>query len=251
MRFSLRTALITSLLLLGRAEAQVPSIQVLTEEFPPYSFQEGQEVKGLSTEIVREVLNGAGLTYDIRVLPWARALATAQKEPNTLIYSIGRSPQREPLFQWVGVIAPSDFYFFALATRRDIVINTLEDAQRYRIGTTRNDVREQFLLSKGLLMDVHLQSVTNQEQNILKLFNQRIDITPLPALLAYDYARKNGYDPSRLKKVYKLTEISSEGYYMAFSLGTPGEVVERCRTELKRLKESGRYERIQRRYATD
>lgn len=225
-----------------------PQIQVLTEEFPPYSYAEKGEIKGLSTEIVTEVLNNAGLTYEITIYPWARALAMAQSAPNTLIYSIGRNAQRENAFQWVGVIAPSDFYFFALANRSDIVVNSLEDAKKYLIGTTRNDVREQYLISKGFTVDRHLQSVTNQEQNILKLFNRRIDITPLPALLAYHLTEKNGHSRAELKKVYHLTEVSSEGYYMAFSNSTPSEIVEKCRTELKKLKDSGKYDKIQQRY---
>ncbi len=91
--------------------------------------------------------------------------------------------------------------------------------------------------------------MTNQEQNILKLFSRRIDLTPLPSLLAYYLAEKNGHRREELKKVYKLTEVSSEGYYMAFSPSTSKDIVERCRLALKRLKDSGTYDRIQQTYA--
>lgn len=59
-----------------------------------------------------------------------------------LRFSIGRNPDREEKFQWVGVIAPVKMYFFKLRGRDDIAIDTLKKTDgtyqaildRYRSG---------------------------------------------------------------------------------------------------------------------
>lgn len=85
-------------------------IRVVTENLAPYNMVEGGQITGLSTEIVKAVLNNVGVSPRIEVLPWARAYDLALHSDSVLIYSIARTPQREHLFKWVGAIAPTTWY---------------------------------------------------------------------------------------------------------------------------------------------
>ena len=82
------------------------SLRIVTEDFPPYNFQVGNEARGLSSEVVQAVLKQINRQAEFEFYPWARAYEIAQNEKNNLIFSIARIPEREALFNWVGSIAP-------------------------------------------------------------------------------------------------------------------------------------------------
>ena len=117
-------------------------ILIVTEDYPPYHYQENGKIVGQGTETVQAVLKVLKIEADILMLPWARAYKMALEKKNTLIYGIARMPKRENLFKWVGVTSPVNYCLFALNDRSDINIQFLEAAKRYNIGTTREDVME-------------------------------------------------------------------------------------------------------------
>jgi len=51
-----------------------------------------------------------------------------------------------------------------------------------------------------------------------------------------------------LARVYRIPELSGEGYYMAFGNLTPDATVEKFRRALEAVKHSGRYEQLQRQW---
>ena len=107
----------------------------------------------MATEVVEEVLKRTKINYKLGIYPWARAYQVAQDAPNVLIYSIGRNDQRENLFKWVGVIAPSDVYLYRLKSRSDIKVGQMADVKHHRIDAVRDDVRAQYLHKAGVPLD--------------------------------------------------------------------------------------------------
>lgn len=81
-------------------------------------------------------------------------------------------------------------FFFLLIDRNDIQITSLEDVKKYRIGTVINDVREQFLLSKGFKIGVQLQSSQRYSQGFKKLILGRIDLWAMPEFTAVYIAQQ-------------------------------------------------------------
>ena len=139
-------------------------ITAVTEELPPYNMTVDGELTGMGTEVVKAVLEEAGEDVRIRSMPWARAYDSALNNANVLIYSIARTPQREPLFKWVGVIAPTRWFLFSLpGTEFDL--KTLDDARQYQIATVKADVGEQYLIDKGFAVGRNLQSGNKYEHN--------------------------------------------------------------------------------------
>lgn len=72
--------------------ASAQQLILYTEEFPPYNMTENNEVTGVSTEVVTNVMNRVGLAYTIESYPWPRTYKLAQMGPTSLIYSISRGP---------------------------------------------------------------------------------------------------------------------------------------------------------------
>lgn len=222
-------------------------LRVLTEELPPYNYTQDRNVTGVSTEVVRAVLAEAGLTGEIQVLPWARAYEYALQKRPGLIYSIARTPQREALFQWIGTLVSSDFYLFAHAAR-PVHLNRLEQAREFQIATVNEDVAEQFLRARGFELGVNLQSSQRYEANYEKLRRGRVDLWLRDELAAHHIVRRLGDDAARsLVKVLAVPELAGD-WYLAASLATPLEWVNRLREAMQRIKSRGQYEQIVQRW---
>lgn len=231
-------------LLASSTFAQTVTLKVLTEEFPPYNYTENAKITGFSTAVVRAVLQEANMEGDFQSLPWARAYEMALTSDSVLIYSIGRSPQREKLFKWVGVIAPTQYFLFSLPQRK-LQLERLDQAKTLQIATVNEDVGEQFLLSKGFVKGKNLQSSAKYDLNYEKLKRGRVDLWIMSELTAVYFARQAGDQPTQtLERSYAITELGSDGYYMAFGVQTPDALVERLSKALAIIKSNGTYDAL-------
>lgn len=238
---TLRSLLWLGLMALASA-VHATTITCVTEENRPFSFLDKGKVTGFSTEVVAAVLKQTGVQGEFRVMPWARAYATAQRTENVLIFSMIRMPPREHLFKWVGVVSPPDgSYLFALRGR-DIKLSNLAEARRYQIGTINGGAREQYLESRGFVKGQQLQD--NAQPTILyeKLKRGRIDLWAMSERVAIDTVRQNGDDPDKvLVRALPLTDLRSDGSYMAFGPKTDDHLVDRLRKGLETVKANGTY----------
>ncbi len=223
-------------------------VRILTEEYPPYNYTEQGKITGLSTEVVEAVLSELKLRGDFQSLPWARAYETARSTPGVLIYSIGRTPERDKLFKWVGVIATTNYYLFGRPGKA-YEVDSLEAAKKYRIATVNEDVGEQFLVSRGFVKGQNLQPSVKYELNYEKLKMERVDLWIMDELTASYLARQAGDDPAKaLVRVYRIPELTNDESYMAFGKLTPDATVEKFRRALESVKQSGRYDQLQRKW---
>ena len=223
-------------------------VQIVTENYPPYNYEENGEVKGVSTEIVKAVLKKAGLDIKIRVYPWARAYNMALKEPGTLIYSIARTPERENKFKWVGVIAPADQVLLSLKERTDIKLNNLDDIRKYRVGTVIADVIEHHLLNNGFKVRKNIDQCSSYDTNIKKLLFKRTDVCAIGKLVGYNIIRKMGHDPDvTVQQVYRFDALS-DGVCMAFQKDTSDEIVNKFKKALENIKNNQTYDKILSKY---
>jgi len=231
-------------LLLAAVSSEAQDIKIVTEDFPPYNYEEKGEITGLSTAVVRAVLKEIGTDCNISLYPWAKAYNTALEQENVLIYSILRISEREKLFKWVGELAVSEMYFFKMKQRNDIKINSLDDAKKYVIGVTRETAPHQYLADKGF----ELKEVDSRDElSIRKLVNGRIDLMPYYEIPFLYKVRNMGYDAGQFEKVYFLKD-ASEKLYMAFGAKTSDKIVEKFAKGLEKIKADGTYDAILKKY---
>lgn len=223
------------------------TITVVTEEYPPYNFTENGVIKGCSTEIVKEVLKRADIPYSLASFPWARTYNTALNMPNVLIYSIGRSENRENLFKWIDVVAPYDIHLYKLKRRTDIQIASLDDARHYRIGAVRDDVRAQFLEKNSFEQGKNLDLVTQDTQNVRKMMIDRIDLFPIDQVALVHILKMEGLAIEDFEPVLHLQDLST-GLFLAFSKKTDDTLVEKCKAALAEIKKDGTYDAIMKKY---
>ncbi|WP_170230633.1 substrate-binding periplasmic protein [Roseibium hamelinense] len=224
--------------LLGQAVSQ--PLQIVSEDLPPYNYSKSGIASGVSTEVVTAVMEAAGLSAPIRFQPWARSYHLALSRPNTLIFSIARTPERENQFIWIGQIAPYGSSLFKRSSDRSVQVDTLDDARAYQIGVYLSDVKHQYLLSEGF---TRLEPVDHDLLNIRKLAKGRIDLVASDDAFFSYIIRQEGFEPADFERVLKLPGLGGQ-LYMAMSLGSDPDVVQALTQGLDALKASGRHREI-------
>ncbi len=217
--------------------ASAQTFRIITEEYPPYNFTENGKVKGISTEIVREILKRVGHPEKIEVLQWSRGYNLIQQEDNIILYSTTRSPTREKLFKWVGPMVPNNFVFFA-KKGSGLSIKSMEDAKKVKsIGVYKDDIGEILLKEKRF---TNLDSVMDNKENVQKLVDGEIDLWIINELTGKHMARQLGL-ADEVEPVY---DVQKSFMYIAFSKTTPDVVIEKWQNAFNEMKSDGTYAQI-------
>ncbi|QDG79586.1 transporter substrate-binding domain-containing protein [Labrenzia sp. PHM005] len=224
--------------------AAAEQISIVTEHLPPYSYLEEGQARGLSTEVVQAVLEETGHTSDIQFMPWARAYQTALTKPNTLVYSIARTPKREDLFAWIGTIAPFGAALYQRADAPPMELHSLSDARFLYVGVYRGDAKEAALIEHGF---ENLQTTDDDRLNLRKLMLGRLDMIAIDDSVIGPLLKDEGIDPKQLKKVMPIKELSGQ-LYMAFNKASDPELVKTFKEGLVTIKENGLFDQILMRY---
>lgn len=213
-------------------------VDVVTENWKPFNYEEDGSIKGTATEIVRAVLDRLNINYTITVFPWARSYNMALTQQNVLIYSIIRTPGREELFKWIGPVSDSDHIcLFKLSKREDILVESLDDAKHYRIGVAKNSPMHGHLINLGFDKNSIDVTTANQLSNIKKLLFGRIDLLPASEK-QFSYAIKEaGFSEGTFTKTISLFSLSP---YMALSRKTHDDLVEKIRDSYSSLVSEGK-----------
>ena len=223
------------------------TLEIVTSDYPPYNFQEDSSIKGLGTEIVQATLKEAGLSGEISLMPWSRAYAIAQDKPNVIIYSMIRTTEREHKFKWIGEIAPNKVFFYTSCIK-EVKVNSINDARKYRIGVIQDDFRETFFLKNNFILDKQLIRSYSNEINVIHLINGKLDLVPENEYIMNYYLKKNNISNKKIKKISQIEELSQKGFYFALSNSTSDEVHKKLVTAYNSIKKKGIYKSIYKKY---
>jgi len=212
----------------------VPSVLVMTEDLPPFNFMDNGKIVGISTEVVRHIFQDTKVLMrygDIQMYPWARAYHEVKHQPQTALFSMARTPEREDSFRWVG---PLLNVTIGVVAKKDhhVDIHSIDDFKRYRIGTVRDSAPEQLLIKAGVPPE-RLERLALPEQNIRKLAANRIDLFAFSVQTIQYKMIKLGIDPEEYETVYLLKTPS---LYLALNKETPDELVEKLQKSLDEMK---------------
>ncbi|MBU0901109.1 MAG: transporter substrate-binding domain-containing protein [Gammaproteobacteria bacterium] len=243
MKYSTLTAALLCLLFSHLARAE--PYQVVTEEWAPYNYQANNQLTGMSTEIIRAIMALTGDNFEVLLVPSMRTSRTLRTRPKTIMYSMFRTAEREPLYKWVGPLVEESIYPYQLANTSQ-PITSLEQLLRAPQITTRH---------AGLVPDM-LQSLgfnnldksaANSHQLYRMLLAGRTDIIigDTAAGVAY-YSRELNIPAGTLRQI--PLELYRSPLYIAFSLDSDDELLAAWASALAQLRQSGELERIKRRY---
>ncbi|WP_163835319.1 substrate-binding periplasmic protein [Spartinivicinus ruber] len=197
-------------------------LKIVMTEFPPYVTNNPNK-PGTAVEIVKYAVTRSGVSASFLSLPWIRAYHIAQTEKNIAIIPIARTPERENIFSWIGLVGPYKVYFFKLANRKDVIINSLSDAKKYRVGSNKGSSRANWLKAQGFKTVL----TPSSDLEILMLFKERFELVLYPESVLYYRLNQENLSPLEVEKVLYVDSISREGLYLACNKKTDKEIVEK------------------------
>jgi len=230
----------------------IPSIGLahlnyLTEEWAPFNYQQGGKPAGISVEILEAIFWDMGInrTADVRIVPLADGFRQAQGNTSTVLFSIVRTPEREPLYKWAGPITKSNFVLFAPISR-NITISSPEDLNRYRIGAVQSSIENDLLISQGVNAS-HLVHGLVPDELLRMLEEGQIDLWATGDLTGQYEMKKAEVNPDAYEIVYTLSE---NDFYYIFSRDVPDTLVSSFQHALETVRNQkdaqgvSKYERI-------
>jgi len=243
LKASILTTALLCLLLCTPVSAE--QYQVVTEEWAPYNYQENNRLTGISTEIVRAIMALTGDDFEVVLLPSMRSTRALKTRPKTIMYSLFRTPEREPLYKWVGPIVEESIHPYQLASAQPPV-NSLEQLLHAPQVTTRH---------AGLIPDTlqslgfsNLEKSATESVQLYRMLLARrthIIIGDTDAGVAY-YSHQLNIAPGTLRRI--PLELFRSSLYIAFSPDSDDKLVAAWAAALEQLRQSGELERILNRY---
>lgn len=207
-----------------------PLVNVLRQNTSPSTIQ----FTGFSVNLVNEVFKNTTIKYSMHSKPIKRALYDAIAKPNTCIFPIDRTQDRESQFKWVGPVAINRYAFYS-APNKHISINTLKDAQPYRLTAYAGTGIANYLEQRHF----DLFETKSLEQGLQMLLSNRIELwvadTNAAKILTEDFNIKD------LKpELVFLTSIS----FMACNVAVPDKEISDLNKQLKKMYQSGQAQDI-------
>jgi len=212
-----------------------------TENYPPFNIVDSNSgaITGISTEKVRELMRRSGEKYSLNAYPWTRSFQMVLNNTNTCIFSISRTPKREQLFKWIGILRKSNWIIFARSddTRTP---KTLSDLTSYVIGTSRNDAIDNFLSGKGFKTDL----ANTDSHNPQKLLKERFDFWATE-----EWHGKSILEDQKLtQKVIPLFQFHQSIMYLACNKDMKQDRANKLERILKEMADDGTSVAIEKKY---
>ncbi len=224
---------------LAMAGARADTLVLMTEEYPPFNMSDAKgKLVGISTDILRALMQDARIDYTITVSPWMRAMTSAKSQPSHCVYSASRLPEREKDYSWIGPLAYNDWYLFAKAVppRRPA---SLDDVKGARIGSYFGDGGVAYLQKRGFTVDV----APSDDVNPRKLDKGRIDYWASGRLSGQFLLKAQG-----IEGIEPVLKLERGEMYLACHPGQPRAQVARLNALLQGLHKRGVVARIYARY---
>lgn len=222
-------------LLMFTVSANASGLRVMSVVEPPSNYINASNLPdGYVTDIMQALMAEAGVVKIIDFVPEARAMRIMATQPNTILFSISRTPFREDKYHWIGHVMNKAWHVYALSSSK-LQVGSLADLKKLpALGVVRGDVREEWLDNQGFS---NLNSVTEHQQNIKLLLKGRV------SAIAYEeqgllYAlNKTGQNRAMFKSLYTLNE--SNVYISMSRKGTRPATVDLWQSAFERIKANG------------
>ena len=239
-----KTLLLTAAFVLLTLSGAGQALNIYCEDDTQFRGPDGK-FSGLDVEIVSEIQKRVGNSDVIQLVPWTRGIKYLESEPDTLLFSMARTKERNERYQWIGPISEVAYSFYTKADS-PIVINSLDDARKLAsIGVYRNDIRDQFLTKENFS---NLDRADTSFSNVKKLIAGRVVVIASTATGIQSEARRIGFDLSNLKFLY--TFLRSH-VYIAASKNTDPKIVANWNAAVESMKKDGAFDAIFKKYGVD
>ncbi len=212
--------------------ADIDVLVYCDDNYPPYSFEEKDEAKGIYTEILRTAFSKMkGYNIQIKPIPWKRGLKYLETGKGFALYPPYHRTKKRP-YIWPYSIPILDERVVVFC-REDILEKSLrpkwpEDYYKLTVGNNAG-----FELGGDKFWEaikegkISLDEAKGNRENILKLGSRRIDCyinDQISILWELKQLKKSGkYDELKHAKIVEGATISKEQGYLGFTAMDKGK----------------------------
>ena len=235
---------VLGLILLAAAlpAASADELRLLAAELPPYTYHQPPptvseigEPRGVVYQVVREMARRIGHSGTIEFVGWTYAQELAKAGPNIGILALTRSPEREPLYNWMVEVVTDDL---VLVGGTGVDVSTLDSVKDRPTGVLRTSGAEALLREHQFS---RIEPASEEWVNAMKLRDRRIDAWLAPRLMVLFGWREIGGDATTLN-IGQLVRRSP--IYFAASRDVSPAEAERWRSAFAQIRADGTYDRI-------
>ncbi|XPF94000.1 substrate-binding periplasmic protein [Colwellia sp. RE-S-Sl-9] len=216
------------------------NITFLTHQIEPFSYLEDGELKGLTTEIIKEMMKITQYNHDIKVYPFARGLWTVQNKPNYAMYIVARRPEREGTVKWVGPLISSGVYFYKRKGSSIMPSSLDEIKESFSVGVHLGNADHNFLKAQNFN---NIVPTTKPFYAIKMLIKDRVNLVPMSELTVHSLAEKEKANIERTN-----VKLYNSDIYLVFSKETPNNIVANWQAALDEIKSTDVYDKIYKKY---
>ncbi len=209
-------------------KAQLKAVTVI--ENYPYSFVDKGVIQGLGIDVMTILADRAGFELSIEAQPATRALISAKTLASVLVLNLAKTPEREPLYYWIGPVSSSDVWLYKFKSRRDVQVRSMEDVKHYLVGVAISDATIPVLQQYGIRFDVAPSDLSNCRKFKIGRFEL---ITVNPKAIR-EFLSACGIEADQVEQLIKFPLDNS--IYFGLSKHTPIEVVNKLNTEMEGMK---------------
>ncbi len=201
-----------------------------TEDYPPYQTKDAKgAISGENVKIVTELFKRAGIPLEIKMDVWQKSYETARTNAGQAVFTTTRTPEREPLFHWVGPLSVSRSVLLAKVSKK-IQITKLEEAFTYRIGGVKEDMKTIYLEKRGAKVD----AIDQDAKNAKRLQKGEIDLWATGYISGMKFAKDIGFTDVEEVFVYR-----EDFGYLALNLETKSQQVLELNRILDQMRSEG------------
>ena len=221
-------------------------LKVVTAHEPPFNYTDvsnpsdarGTDVKGFSSDVIREILSRTGHQAELQITSWERTYEELKTEPNVALFTMARTPTRENLFAWIGPLANSNSILY-VKKGSSLRVKNLFDARKLpNIGVIPADSKEQFLQSKGF---TNLDYSPDWPGVFRKLLDGKISAMVMTDIDLPVAARLAGVNPDDFAPACDLFVTR---LYIGMSKTTPPAILQQWQDALDSMKRDGSFEKL-------
>ncbi|KIF61670.1 substrate-binding periplasmic protein [Pseudomonas fluorescens] len=225
--------------------ATAADLQLLTDNHPPLHFMQGNQLAGFGVDVVQALANQTGDRIHLQQVPLLRALRMASDTPDTGVFTVLRTDERDDRYQWVGPLIEVETALYARDNLQPPVHSLREADHLGRITVPRKWLVYSYLQGQDLN---NLYGVETPEQ-MMRLFSLgRTDFVVSDTWSKAALAREQGLEPGRLQ--YRIP-LMKQNTYIAFSPQTDPKQVARWQQALDTLRADGRLEQLRQRWLSN
>ena len=201
------------------AMAAEPALRLTTHDLPPYGSYAGPDNRfdGIAVRVVDCALRRVGRSYELEVLPWARAQKTVQAGGADGFFAASQNAERDSYAEMSAIIAEQEWRWYLLA-ENPMDPKAPEFRQRATVGSFVGGNMLDWLKRNGYRVEA---SPANTDQLLSMLQNGRIDAVLANNLVMEELLKKRN-SQGQLRSV--LQENKPLGVYFSkeFLAKSPG-----------------------------